>query len=158
MRLVTDSDEKAPLVFSPVEGVTYERKKLRTGDYAAWYGDVQAPALCERKSVADLYNSFSANYDAERAKILRAKELNLKYILAIEASATEIRKGHGYWKDSVYHEHKKPGISMIRQLMSVSVHYGVDVWFCSSREEMAWRIQEYFLAWERMHEKALVTA
>ena len=155
MRLVTDSREQAPLVFSKVEGVTYETKGLVVGDYGCWHGQTQDATVFERKSLNDLFTSFSGErYEAERAKILRAKDLGLHYILAIEASATEVRKGHGYQQGGTYHEYKKPGISMIRQLMTLQQKYHIGVWFCQTRTEMAWMVQEYFLAGARMREAA----
>ncbi len=74
----------------------------------------------------------------------------MKYILAIEASASEIRKGHQYWKDGELKESAKSGISQIKQLMTISRKYDVEVWFCEGRRDMAFRIMEYFLAYERL--------
>lgn len=154
MRLTTDTREQDALTFSPVVGVEYERKGLSVGDYAAWHkvgADwVQDEWVVERKGVGDLFNSFTSGYENERAKILRAQQLNLRYILAIEANSTEIRKGHSYWAQGELREHKKSGMAMIRQLMTLQRKYDVRVWFCSSRTEMAWMVQEWFLARERV--------
>ena len=128
---------------------------LSVGDYAALHRaegkDVPDLSVVERKGIGDLFHAFTANYDAERAKILKAKELGLTYILAIEASFTEVLKGHAYWKDGELHESKKSGLAMIRQLMTLQRKYGIQVVFCQSRREMAMWIQEYFLASERVH-------
>ena len=127
---------------------------LSVGDYAALHRaegkDVPDLSVVERKGIGDLFHAFTANYDAERAKILKAKELGLTYILAIEASFTEVLKGHAYWKDGELHESKKSGLAMIRQLCTVARKYQVEVWFCNGRREMALRILEYFLAAERV--------
>ena len=146
MVLIVDTREQAPLTFSACEGVSILRQYLPVGDYST----PGSKSVVERKSVADLYSSFTSNYDAERAKILKAKELNLKYILGIEASATELRKGHSYWSGGEMHESKKSGISMIRQLMTITHKYGVEVWFTDGKKDLAFRIMEYFLAEERL--------
>lgn len=150
MKLITDSDEKLPISFPVTEGVEHVRQKLVVGDYAAWHGDQADPAIVERKSVSDLFTSFTSNYEAEKAKIMRAQQLNLTYILAIEGTASEILKGHSYWKGGERHEHKKTGMAQFRQLMTLQRKYGIQVWFCSSRSEMALQILEFFLAQERV--------
>ena len=146
MKLLVDVQEKHPLEFVKTDGVEVIVQSLSVGDYQAEGQD----CVVERKSIADLFSSFSSNYEAERNKIIRAKSRDLKYILAIEASATEIRKGHTYWKDGEEHEAAKSGISQIKQLMTISRKYGVEVWFCEGRRDMAFRIMEYFLAQERV--------
>lgn len=138
--------EKHPLEFVKTDGVEIVVKSLSVGDYTAEGQNV----VIERKSVADLFSSFSGGYEQERNKIIRAKARDLKYILAIEASATEIRKGHTYWKDGEEHEAAKSGISQIKQLMTISRKYGVEVWYCADRKDMAFRIMEYLMANERV--------
>jgi hypothetical protein len=146
LKLLVDVQEKHPLEFVKTDGVEIVVQSLSVGDYQAEGQSV----VVERKSVADLFSSFSGGYEQERNKIIRAKARDLKYILAIEASATEIRKGHTYWKDGEEHEAAKTGISQVKQLMTISRKYGVEVWFCEGRKDMAFRIMEYFLAQERV--------
>lgn len=146
MILLIDTREQNPLEFVVTNGVEVVNQALPVGDYGA----VGQMVVIERKSIADLFSSFSKNYEAERAKILKANELGYKYILAIEASALEVRKGHQYWKDGQLHASAKDGLAQIRQLMTISRKYQVDVWFCESRRDMAFRIMEYLLAFERM--------
>lgn len=146
MKILVDVLEKHPLEFVETDGVEVIKRPLPVGDYQAEGQD----CVVERKSVADLFTSFSSNYEAERAKIIRAHERGLKYILATEASASEIRKGHTYWKDGEQREAAKSGISQIKQLMTISRKYGVELWFCEGRKDMAFRIMEYFLAGERL--------
>ena len=150
MKLLVDVQEKHPLEFVETNGVEIEVKSLPVGDYMAEGQDY----IVERKSVSDLFTSFSSNYDAERSKIIKAQSRNLRYILAIESSATEIRKGHSYWKDGEIKESAKSGISQIKQLMTIARKYGVEVWFCDGRKDMAFRIMEYFLAGERVNAKS----
>lgn len=130
---------------------------MPVADYTALHDDPKNAAIkildtsvVERKGVGDLFHAFTANYDAERAKMLKAQDLHLTYILAIEASFSEILKGHTYWQVGELHESKKSGLAMIRQLMTLQRKYGIQVVFCQSRREMAMWIQEYFLAFERV--------
>lgn len=121
------------------------------GDYTARHksGEMDKTVI-ERKSVADLFHSFTHEYENEKTKIMRAKEMGLAYVLAVESSAIEVRKGHTYKRDGEIHEVKKDGLTQVRQIMTIQRKYGIEVWWCSSRTEMAFRIQEYFLAHERI--------
>ena len=149
MKLYVDSREQLPLEFPQTVGVEVVPTALPLGDYGASYGDRLDPTVIERKSISDLFTSFTSGYEAERAKILKAITLELSYILAIEATASEILKGHSYWQAGERHEAKKTGLAMLRQLMMLQRKYGIAVWFCTTRTEMAWRILEFFLAGER---------
>ena len=150
MNLIIDTREQDELVFVSTHGVSVTRRALPTGDYGAELAGKPVKAVVERKSVADLFGSFSSNYDNEKAKMVRAKQLGWQYILAIEAPALEIRKGHEYRKDGEWVESKKGGLAQVRQLMTWQVKYGVQVWWCNGRREMAFMVMEYFLAWERL--------
>lgn len=149
MIIIQDTREQDPLIFMSND-VEVVKETLETGDYAVRFNGEVAPIRIERKSIADLFTSFNGdNYDRERDKILRAKELGLKYILAIEGSASEVRKGHSYRKDGEIHDVKKTGLSQVRQLMTIAHKYGVEVWFTDGRRDMAFRIIEYFMAYDR---------
>ncbi len=151
MVLLTDTREQQKLVFEKVVGVEYCIDTLKVGDYTALHdNDVMDTSVVERKNVGDCFSSFGKGYKNEKAKIVRSKEMGLHYILAIEATASQILQGHQYWKDGQMHEHGKSGIAMIRQLMSLQRRYSISVWFCDGRADMAMRVQEYFLAWERV--------
>lgn len=145
-----DSREQRPLEFPSTVGVEVITTGLAVGDYGASHGEIQDPTIFERKSVADLFNSFTSNYEAERAKILKSAQLGLTYILAIEAHASDVLKGHSYWRNGKLHEHKKTGLAMLRQLMTIQRKYGLSIWFCAGRREMALLILEYFLSYERI--------
>lgn len=151
MEILIDTRERNALCFQFVHGVSVKSECLNVGDYACRHKNGKMDgAVIERKSVADLFHSFTHKYDNEKAKIERAKNAGLKYILAIEAPALEIRKGHSYWIDSKECKVQKDGLSQVRQIMTIQRKYGVEVWWCASRDEMAFRIQEYFLAQERI--------
>lgn len=145
MVILIDTREQVPLTFAKCEGVETIVQMLPVGDYSARGSRV----VIERKSVADLYGSYTANYDAERAKIVKAKELGLKFILAIEGSVFDIRSGYSYWKNGEQVESKRSGISMIRTLLTVSRKYDIPIWWCNSRKEMSFLIMEYLLADEK---------
>ena len=123
---------------------------LKTGDYACRHGEEWDEVIFERKG-DDLWSSFSGdNYEREKEKWARAKEWGKRLILAIEAPAYEVRKGHQYQKQGEWHEVQKSGIAMVRQIMTISRKYQIPVWWCDGRKDMAFCIQEYYLAWERI--------
>ena len=150
MTLIIDSREQLALEFEKVEGVEIIKDAMPVGDYGALHKDGPDKTVFERKSISDLFSSFTHNYDNEKEKIRKAKELGLEYIIAIEATCFEIRKGHSYWKDGQMVESGKSGISQVRQMNTISRKYGVPIWYCPSRKEMAFMIMEYFLAHERI--------
>lgn len=157
MEILMDTREQNCLTFQFVDGVNVKSECLKVGDYTARHKDgTMDSAVVERKNISDLYSSFTGeNYEREKAKISRAKEAGLRYILAIESPALEVRKGHRYRKDGEWHEVKKSGIAQVRQIMTLLRRGDFDeVWWCRDRTEMAFLIQEYFLAAERIREKA----
>lgn len=157
MKLITDTREQLPLRFQFVNGVEYVSQALSVGDYSASFviggKTVDSSTVIERKEKGDLFSSYTSGYERERAKFLRAKELNKFFILAVECTASDVLQGHTYTKGGIEQVAKKDGMTMLRQLMSCSVKYGIHLWFCSSRNEMALMIQEFFLAEERMLKK-----
>ena len=154
MKLLRDTRETKPLEFPTMEGVDVVNQKLFAVDYGALHTsagqEVMDRTVIERKELGDLFHSFTAQYDREKAKIRRAHDFDFAYILAIEGSASDILQGHIYWKGGTMHESKKSGLAMLRQLMSISRRYRVPIWFCRDRKDMALRIVEYFLAQERI--------
>lgn len=151
MQLIIDTREQAPLEFDEVAGVDIVREALAVGDYGCIHKTGERDkAVFERKSIGDLFSSFTHKYDNEKEKIRKAKELGIEYIITIEAPCLEIRKGHSYQKDGKIVECGKPGIAQVRQMMSIARRQGIQVWYCQGRREMAFMIMEYFLAWERI--------
>lgn len=152
MRLVVDSREKMPLSFPKTHGVKVEKATLNVGDYGGFYASgEQMPSVVERKSIADLFNSFTSpsKYKREKNKIQRAADLGYRYIIAIESPALRVLEGYNYVRGGVVYESKKTGIAQLRQMMTISQKYEVDIWYCNGREEMAIRILEWFLSYER---------
>ena len=153
MEILVDTREQNELLFSSVDGVTVKWEHLPTGDYGARHKDgTMDKTVVERKSIGDLFTSFSGeNYLREKEKIKRAKESGLHYILAIEGTVYDIRRGHTYRKGGEEFESKKSGISQVRQILTLLRRGDFkEVWWCRDRTEMAFLIQEYFLTHERM--------
>lgn len=150
MQILIDTRERNPLPFQFVHGVSVKSECLKVGDYACRHSDnTMDSSVIERKSIPDLFHSFTHEYENEKKKIERAKELGFKYILAIEGTVSEILKGYSFKKDGIEHKVKKDGISQVRQIMTISRKYDVEVWWCKDRMEMQFMIQEYFFSKER---------
>lgn len=131
-----------------------ERGTLDTGDYAVRIEGQLSPIRIERKSVADLFSSFSGdNYRREKDKIQRAKESSLRYVIAIEGSCSDVRKGCRYYKAGEWHQVEKDGLSQIRQIETISMKYGVEIRYCSGRDDMAFMVQEILMAYVRGYSK-----
>lgn len=152
MKLIVDSREQHPLteLFPKVVGVEIITQALPFADYTALHQEglvEQLDAACfERKSLADLFGSFTKNYEREKAKWERAKLAGRTYILAIEGSISDVLRGHSYWKAGELHDATKDGLAQLRQLCTLQVKYGVRTMFFTSRKEMATYLLEYYLA------------
>jgi len=143
--IVIDSREQHPLEF-PSREIKTTVEALDVGDYAIKINGKLANIRIERKSISDLFSSFSGiNYSRERGKIHRAKSIGARYIIAIEGSCSDCRKGYRYYQGGQWHESGKDGLTQVRQLMTISQKYGVEVWYCADRTDMAFRIQEYLM-------------
>lgn len=151
--IVIDTREQSELVF-PMTDLKVERGTLETGDYAVKIGGELAPVRIERKSISDLFGSFSGdNYRREKEKIERAKVANLRYILAVEGSCSDVRRGATYFKGGQMHRVQKDGLSQVRQIETISMRYQVEIRYCSGREDMAFMVQEILMAYVRNYEK-----
>ncbi len=152
--ILMDTREKCPLTFEFVHGVSVKSECLASGDYGARYSDgLMDNTVIERKSIPDLFQSFTKGYANEKAKWTRAHAEGKKYVLAVEAPASVVVRGCTYEKGGKTHRVKKTGIAQVRQCMTVAREYGVEVWWCQDKTDMAFRIQEYFLAGLRLREK-----
>jgi len=144
-QIIIDTDEKLPLEFPSREIITV-REALGTGDYAIKIEDKLAPIRIERKSIGDLFSSFCGDaYRREKEKIERSKKIGARYVLAIEGSCSDVRKGYSYFKQGAWNHSKKDGLTMIRQLMRISQKYHVPVHYFNGRDDMAFWIQECLL-------------
>lgn len=155
MTILIDSREQDPLLFSTIEGIDISKETIDVGDYSARISGEVVPVRIERKSIADLFGSFSSGYDNEKKKIGRAKEAGYKYILAIEGTIFDVRQGHSYTKNGELMHSKKDGLSQVKQLMTMYHKGYFDIWWCRSRQEMAFMIVQYFLAVEKLKREQL---
>lgn len=147
--LITDNREQLPLEFPGHVDCDTRTETLETGDYSATYEaglGLMVDTVFERKSIGDLFSSYSHNYEAEKAKILRAKEKKLRFILAVEGTIRDVLTGHMFKKHGKWQKVGKDGISQLRQLISMSQKYDFDVMYFQDRREMALFIQEFYVA------------
>lgn len=152
MRLIQDTREQQGLLdlFPKMEGVTVEVGTLLIGDYTARHSiegrELPDNIVVERKGLSDLFTSFTSGYDREKAKWVKAQQLGLQYVLAIEGTVSEVLQGNRYWKDGEAQESRKSGLAQLRQLCTLVQKYQIQTWFFSSRKEMALYLMEFFLA------------
>jgi len=126
------------------------REALDTGDYAIRVDGVLAPVRIERKGLGEIFTSFCGdNYRREREKIARAKDLKLKYLIAIEGTISDVRKGHRYYKQDTWHESQRDPLSLIRMLMTISQKHNVEIHYCNGKDEMGFFVQEYLMTHTR---------
>ena len=86
--------------------------------------------------IINLFNTLSSGYDRFKREIEKAKGLDLKLIIVIESTLTEILWGTKHSQRS--------GISVLRQLFSIWIKYGVPFYCFKDRTEMGIFIVEYF--------------
>ena len=125
---------------------------MKTGDYTAVHllqgKEVYDTTVCERKSVADCFNSFTGdNYVREKAKWERAKQLGLYYVLAFEGTISDILQTDSYVGEGGERiVRRKDGLAQIRQLCTLVHKYQIQTWFFASRKEMSFYLLEFFMA------------
>jgi ERCC4-type nuclease len=144
MIIIQDSREQNFLDFSGIEGVEkVEVSGLAYGDYAGIIHGKLCPIIWERKSFSDLWGTMSTTdgHRLHKIKILKAQKDNVKLILIIEGTYSEVWSG---FERSAY-----DGASMLKKLATLYVKYDHEYVFCESRRVMARRIADTFLAIER---------
>ena len=141
MIIICDTREKNCLEFS----VPTERGTLAVGDYCAKFSDGStSKVVFERKSINDLYGTLSQGYDRFKREITEATENKISLIIIIEGSLRRVLSG--------YINSKRTPISIVYQLFTLRVRYGIEAVFCNNREEMSSYITHMFLALEREYE------
>ena len=139
MIILVDSREGLPLDFQHEFITGIKVQKLEVGDYCCLYQDGSIPnTIFERKSLGDLFGTMGQGYNRFKKEIIRAKELNIKLILIIEASLTKILKG--------YEPSQLKGFSVVKKLFTLFIRYNLLPVFCKDREEMSIYITEFYLA------------
>jgi ERCC4-type nuclease len=142
MIIVQDTREQLELDFSGIEGVDkVERMGLSYGDYTAIVHGRPVPIFFERKGLSDLFGTMTSGYERYKKEMQRAKDDNVKLILIVEGTYTDVWNGI---------EHSQfDGKSMMKKLATLYVKYDHEYVLCESRRVMARRIADTFLAVER---------
>jgi ERCC4-type nuclease len=142
--IVQDTREQKPLDFSNIEGVEkVEVMTLSYGDYTAVVHGRPVPILFARKGFSDLWGTFSTTDGHRRfkAEMQRAKDANMKLILIIEGTYSEVWDG--------FERSQYDGPSMLKKLSTLYTKYDLEYIFCESRRVMARRIADTFYSIER---------
>ena len=148
MIIVADTREQKMLDFSGIEGVDkVEEMGLAFGDYTAIVHERPCPIIFERKGISDLFGTMTSGYQRFKREMARAKESNMKLILIIEGSYTDVYQGIAHSQFS--------GEAMMKKLATLYVKYDLEYIFCESRRVMARRIVDTFSAVERSFTTAL---
>lgn len=147
MIMVQDSREQLELDFSGIEGVEkVEKVCLAYGDYTAIVHGKPVPLIFERKGLGDLFGTMGKGYERFKREMERAKEQNVKLVLIIEGSYSDVWNG--------YERSQIEGPSMMKKLATLYTRYDLEYIFCESRRVMARRITDTFSAIERGYSKA----
>ena len=144
MKIIIDTREQKPLEFS----VPTKRGTLAVGDYRAEFSDGSvSQVVFERKSINDLFGTLSKGYDRFKREIIKSKEEGISLIIIVEGSLRRVLSG-------CINSQRTP-ISIVYQIFTIRIRYGIETVFCNTREEMGSYISHYFLAEERDHEDKL---
>lgn len=142
MIITQDSREQLPLDFSGIEGVEkVEELALPYGDYTAICHGKPVPIVFERKGLSDLFGTMTSGYERYKREMARAKADNIKLILIVEGSYTDVWEGI---KHSQF-----TGEAMMKKLATLYIKYDHEYILCESRRVMARRIIDTFAAVER---------
>lgn len=118
MIIIIDTREKTPYIFQ--NSIT---KALPTGDYSI--KGLEDQIIVERKTKSDCYGSLGQGRKRFEKEFIRMAEFDYA-ALVIECSLTDFLTPPEY-------SQMNPK-SAINSLISWSIHYGVHVHFCDSRE------------------------
>jgi ERCC4-type nuclease len=141
MQIIIDTREQKPLEFA----VPTLRECLNVGDYSCRFEDGHIPPVVfERKSLGDIYGTLSGGYDRFKREMQLARELEITLIIIIEGSLRRVLSG--------YSNSRRTPISLVYQLFTIRVRYGIHTVFTNTREEMSEYITHLFLALEREYE------
>lgn len=139
MKIVIDTREQLPLKFTHKSITGIMNYCLDVGDYGAIFSDTYTvPIVFERKSINDLYGTLSQGYERFKKEIERAEKQNLQVIIIVEGSLSRILQGCGY--------SKRTPASIVYQIFTIWVRYGVQTVFCKDREEIAEYISQFYIA------------
>lgn len=138
MIIIIDTREQKPLEFT----VPTIRECLPCGDYRAKFSDGStSQVVFERKSINDLYGTLSAGYERFKKELGRASEAGIHVIIIVEGSLRRVLRG--------CNNSQRTPISIVYQLFTIRIRYGIETVFSQDRDEMSQYITHYFLALER---------
>lgn len=120
-----------------------ESMALAFGDYTAIVHGRPVPIIFERKGISDLFGTMTSGYERFKREMERAEKSNMKLILIIEGSYSDVWEG--------IPQSKFDGKSMMKKLATLYVKYDLEYIFCESRRVMARRIVDTFSAVERVY-------
>ncbi len=139
MKILIDSREQKKLEFIGIETVV---KKLDFCDYSCQLNDYFiVPIYFERKTQSDLMGTLTQGYSRFKDEIIRCQEAKCKMIIIIEATLTKVSKG-------IKHS-TRSGDSVLSQLMTIFVKYGIIPVFCKDAAESAKYITMFYKAYEK---------
>lgn len=142
MIIVCDTREQRKLDFTGIEAVEkVEDMTLSYGDYTAIVHERPVPVVFERKGINDLFGTMTSGYECFKKEMVRAKESDMKLILIVEGSYTEVWQGIEHSQFS--------GEAMIKKLHMLQVRYDLETVYCESRRVMARYIAGFYHAVER---------
>ena len=146
MIILVDTREQNPLSFSHPYVENTRACTLDVGDYSAIMADGHQPTIFfERKSIPDLFGTFTTGYQRFREEIRRSRQSGVELILIIEGTVTDILKGTKY--------SQVDGLQILRTVLSIYDRYQITHIFCRNREEMSTYIAERFCSYERKRQK-----
>lgn len=146
MKILIDSREKEKLDIRVGANIDFvEVKKLAFGDYACEIEGKIVPIFFERKSIGDLWGTFTQGIDRFKNELELARESKVTIYLAIEPSMQEVYAG--YEHSGVF------GSQIIRSIFTFKVKYGLEPIFCGNRDTMKYHIYETFDAVRRNFDK-----
>lgn len=147
MKIIIDTREQSRLNFKHKSITEVIVKGLNVGDYAALFSaDFQPPIVFERKSINDLYGTLSQGYERFKKEIERAKEKNIQIIIIVEGNLSRVLQGCGY--------SQRTPESIVYQIFTIWVRYGIQTIFCKDSEEMAEYISQFYIAHYKEYQNA----
>lgn len=139
IKIKIDSREQQPLVFTSDLISSTEIGTIKCGDYGCIAQDgYELPIYFERKSINDLYGTLSKGYERFKKEIERSKLNNWQLIIIVESSLTRILQGVNY--------SQRTPQSIVRQVFTILARYNIKTVFCTSREESAEYITQFYYA------------
>ena len=141
MIIRVDTREQAELKF---EGIEVVKTKLDFADYSCVLSDgFVVPIVFERKSIGDLFGTLSSGYERFKREVMRCREARFKMFVIVEGSLLKVSKGTKHSSRS--------GDSVLSQLFTIFVKYGVFPVFCKDASEASKYVELFYTAYEKKY-------